>query len=373
MELLVVIAIIGILVALLLPAVQAAREAARRTSCKNSVKQDALAMLNHESAIGGLPAFSPLEEVGINLRPSPSVATAATGPGAMRSWIIPTLPFLEEQALADQISDDHPIDAQVDPSGNPFDPQATPIESLFCPSDSADGRFFQTEGGGFGSVNSNNGRRFAKANHAAFATPVHIECLRWFRGAVGEEPRRLAQISDGVSNTLMIAEIRTLESQTDVRGAWALSLAGATLLAADMHRQNPNNPNATQTFACQPSANMPLTKRFNEAYSPKLQASDRQTVNTPNNNGDNRIGWDWVRNCDADPAQSEGMPCTGTQTSGYAAPRSLHPGGVNAARCDGSVDWIADEIDVFLYSRLISIDDGQGLVEGELQVTTFRP
>ncbi|MEQ8850130.1 DUF1559 domain-containing protein [Botrimarina sp.] len=372
-ELLVVIAIIGILVALLLPAVQAAREAARRTSCKNAVKQDALAMLNFESAVGGLPPISPLTEAGINLVPSPSQAASAMGPGAMRSWIIPTLPYLEQQPLADQIRDDQPIDAQTDQAGNPVNPQATFIESLFCPSDAADGRIFQTEGGGFGSVSSNNGRPFAKGNHAAFVTPVHIECLRWFRGAIGEEPRRLAQISDGVSKTLMIAEVRTLEDQNDVRGAWALSLAGATLLAADMHRQNPDNPNATQTFACQPSADQPQTKRFNEAYSPKLQSSDPSSVNTPNQAGDNRVGWDWIRNCVADVAEAEGMPCTGTQTSGYAAPRSLHPGGVNAARCDGSVEFLADDIDVFLYSRLISIDDEQGLVEGEILVGSFRP
>ncbi|WP_197526528.1 DUF1559 family PulG-like putative transporter [Botrimarina colliarenosi] len=366
-ELLVVIAIIGILVALLLPAVQAAREAARRTACKNAVKQTALAMLNFESSYGGLPYFSPLEESGFELRPSPTVASAAKGAGAMRSWIIPTLPYLEEQGLADQIDPNLPIDAQLNSAGVQIDPQATTVTSLLCPSDNAASRFFQTAGGGFGTVASNNGRRFAKANQAGFATPVHMECLRRFRGALGEEPRRLAQISDGLNNTLMVAEIRTLENEGDVRGAWALSLAGATLLAADMHRQDPNNPNSTQTFACPASAATPQTKRFNEAYTPKLQSSDADSVNTPNQASDNPVGWDWIRNCpDADGAEAEGMPCKGTGTSGYAAPRSLHPGGVNAARCDGSVDFLSDDVDAYLYSRLISIDDGQPLVEGEI-------
>jgi len=330
-------------------------------------------MLNFESAQGGLPPISPLEVRGSNLVVSPSAATSPTGPGAMRSWIIPTLPYLEEQGLADQIRDDQPIDDQTDTAGNPLNPQATPIPALYCPSDSADGRLFQAGAGGFGSVQSNNGRPFAKGNHAGFVSPVHIECLRWFRAAIGEEPRRLAQISDGVSNTLMIAEIRTLDSQSDVRGAWALSLAGATLLAADMHRQDPNNPAATQTFACQSTPTQPQSRRFNEAYSPKLQSNDPESVNTPNQAGANRIGWDWIRNCDGETAEAEGMPCTGTQTSGFAAPRSLHPGGVNAARCDGSVDFLNDDIDVFLYSRLISIDDEQGLVEGEVVPQSFRP
>ena len=367
-ELLVVIAIIGILVALLLPAVQAAREAARRTACKNAVKQTALAMLNYESAIGGLPFFSPLEPNGIELEPSPRQAARPMGPGAMRSWVIPTLPYMEEQALADQIDPTQPIDAQFDSAGNQFDPQNTTIETLLCASDDAGGRFFQAVGGGLGSIVSNNGRPFAKGNHAAFVTPVHIECLRWFRGAIGEKPRRLGQISDGLNNTLLIAEVRTSENQEDVRGAWALALAGASLLAADMHREDPNSPNSTQTFACQPSAIQPLTKRFNEAYSPKLQSSDPESVNTPNQAGTNRVGWDWIRNCpDPNAAEAEGMPCTGTSDSGYAAPRSLHQGGVNAARCDGSVDFVSDDIDPYLYSRLISIDDGQGLVEGDIR------
>lgn len=363
-ELLVVIAIIGILVALLLPAVQAAREAARRTACKNAVKQTALAMLNYESAIGGLPFFSPFPESGQDLLPSTTQATAAMGPGAMRSWVIPTLPYMEEQALADQIDPTQRIDNQFDGSGNEINPQNNSIAVLLCASDDAGERFFQTgAGGGFGSVSSNNGRPFAKGNQAAFVSPVHIECLRWFRGAIGEKPRKLGKISDGLNNTLLIAEIRTRENPEDVRGAWALALAGASLLAADMHRQDPNSPNSNQTFAC----NGDITRRLTEAYTPRLQSNDPASVNTPNQAGDNRVGWDWIRNCpEPDAAETEGMPCSGTQASGYAAPRSLHPGGVNAARCDGSVDFLNDDIDPYLYSRLISIDDGQSLIEGYL-------
>lgn len=366
-ELLVVIAIIGILVALLLPAVQAAREAARRTACKNAVKQTALAMLNYESAIGGLPFFSPFQENGTNLNPHPTVALAAMGPGAMRSWIIPTLPYMEEQALADQIDPTQPIDAQFDSAGNEFNPQNTTIETLLCASDDASERFFQT-GSGFGSVSSNNGRPFAKGNHAAYGSPVHLECLRRFRAAVGEKPTRLGKISDGLNNTLLIAEVRTSENQEDVRGAWALGIAGASVLAADMHRQDPDNPNATQAIACPGDK----TRRFNEAYTPKLQSDDPKAVNTPNQDDSNPIGHDWIRNCpDTQASILETMPCKADGTSGYAAPRSLHQGGVNAARCDGSVDFLTDDIDPYLYARLISIDDGEGLVEGDLNLAGF--
>lgn len=363
-ELLVVIAIIGILVALLLPAVQAAREAARRSQCKNALKQTALAMLNFESSYKGLPPIAEMTVQANNLVPQPAAATSPNGAGSMRSWVIQVLPFMEEQTLADQINIDQPIDNQMQGT-QPIDPQATPIESLFCPSDQASGRFFQSgAGGGLGSQQFNNGRRFAKGNQAAYVSPTHMECLRRFRGALGEELRRLSQITDGTTKTIMVAEVRTHESQQDIRGAWALSLAGATILAADMHGVDPNNPSAA--IACP----TPNAVRLNDAYSPRLQNNEPQ-VNTPNSQG-SRFNYDWLRACptdfNSDALLAEGVPCVvGGANSGYASPRSLHPGGVHASRCDGSVDFVRDDIERFLFARLVSIDDGQGEVEGQLQ------
>lgn len=85
-ELLVVIAIIGILVALLLPAVQAAREAARRTHCINNLHQIGLAMHNYESSHGSLPPGGVME--------GPCCHTKSR-----TNWAIEILPFLEEQGL----------------------------------------------------------------------------------------------------------------------------------------------------------------------------------------------------------------------------------------------------------------------------------
>ena len=101
-ELLVVIAIIGILVALLLPAVQSAREAARRTSCLNNLKQMSLAVLNFESIAGRLPPSAQVKDVEV--------------PGNNGSWGVHgrILPFLEEGALFEQVDitlawDSHPL------------------------------------------------------------------------------------------------------------------------------------------------------------------------------------------------------------------------------------------------------------------------
>ncbi len=104
-ELLVVIAIIGILVGLLLPAVQAAREAARRMSCSNNLKQLGLAVLNHESAFGRLPASLTVE---ISATPGSSGSPGAPYPAIVHSWAVHLLPFMEQDNLANNYNLEFP-------------------------------------------------------------------------------------------------------------------------------------------------------------------------------------------------------------------------------------------------------------------------
>ena len=170
-ELLVVIAIIGILVALLLPAIQAAREAARRQGCQNNMKNLSLAVLNYENQRKGLPpaatgepqsgeVYSNIDEVETDL-----------------SWIVRILPQSEEQALADKFNLKKKVDTaepNLIAAGNPQ--SAQPL-SLLCPSDSSRGRFYTD-------AHDRRLRTFssAKGNYAAFVGPVHIICMRTFPG-----------------------------------------------------------------------------------------------------------------------------------------------------------------------------------------------
>ncbi len=131
-ELLVVIAIIDVLVALLLPAVQAAREAARRAQCINNAKQLGLAVANFETQHGRLPAGGHF-------------------PGREYSMFMVILPFIEASPLYGQ----YDFDLRIY-SGNNVDVTRIQLPSFVCPSDDALGRYWGTPS-----------PRFARSNYAA--------------------------------------------------------------------------------------------------------------------------------------------------------------------------------------------------------------
>src|SRR5260221_856396 len=119
-ELLVVIAIIGILVALLLPAIQGAREAARRSQCTNNLKQIGIGFINHESTYKFLP--------GSGWHPwvvgDPLLGAGRNQPGG---WMYQILPFIEEQALYDLTDDGNKTVITTQQKTQALQLQATPV------------------------------------------------------------------------------------------------------------------------------------------------------------------------------------------------------------------------------------------------------
>ncbi|WP_197524758.1 DUF1559 family PulG-like putative transporter [Botrimarina hoheduenensis] len=330
-ELLVVIAIIGVLVALLLPAVQSAREAARRTQCVNNLKQIALASANYESARGTLPPAGLLDRIPWPIdSANPWCEAVDQRRGLKHSWAVLLLPFLEETALYDA------FDLTRSAFDQPNTPATTVVESLVCGSDQAGGRFYQDE-------EHTAGRRFSKGNYAAFTTPFHNDSQLLFPGPIIVGGNPVARIVDGLSTTVAFTEVRTLPHEQDERGVWALAWNAASLVSMDMHHDTASGRSWQSQFFAQSS------------YANQSQ--------TPNHRGPNV---DILMRCPEEnlpDAQLAHMPCDRWKypagPAGYqsAAPRSAHPGGVNAAFLDGHIGWLPDDIDPIAMSMLIGIQD----------------
>jgi prepilin-type N-terminal cleavage/methylation domain-containing protein/prepilin-type processing-associated H-X9-DG protein len=322
-ELLVVIAIIGVLVALLLPAVQAAREASRRIKCQNHLKQLALGIENYESSYKVFPASGIVDT---------SITIYESRTGKMFSWVVLILPFIEQPALHAQFN------FSLTSLNQPNEPQANQIPVLLCPSDTAKGSYFRD-------ATFTNNKVFAKGNYAAFVGPVHVEYQTQWRGVLTSHfPQAHKNIAnDGTANSLMLSEVRTRKHEQDQRGAWALPWTGATQLSFDMHCQ-------ANAFTGQPTSYSPWSASLGQTQPPNCQGSNL----------------DMLYVC-PDPAEAQlrRMPCNtyGGGANQYlsAAPRSHHPNCVNVAYADGHVTILTNNVDEYLMARLISIDDGESV------------
>lgn len=317
-ELLVVIAIIGILVSLLLPAVQAAREAARRMKCQSNLRQQSLAVHNYLGAMGVLPASGIVDRTQ-TLYESKS--------GTMFSWAVLILPYMEQQPLHSQF--DFNVTVLAQPATNPQEAQP---EVLLCPSDSARGKFFQH-------TSHTAGRRLAKANYVAFVSPFHTECQPFYQGVLTSHTEHTdAHLAvDGTSNLLMLTEVLARDEPTDQRGAWTIGWNGSSQIAFDLHNTSGDCTSGARAL--------------------RTDAAGLLSTQPPNNQGPNS---DVVYDCvNPTAAQAQRLPCSTWVDYLSAAPRSRHPGGVNAVYADGHIAFLSDTIDRLTMAYLISIDDGQ--------------
>lgn len=313
-ELLVVIAIIGILVALLLPAVQAAREAARRISCQNNLKQIGIALHNYHDTHNTFPAGMIFDDH----RRAPS------SPNYRTNWVIAILPFFEQQTLATKynvrVPVSHPDNADV---------RSTRIPSLLCPSDSGRDTPFA------GTINGEGGN-WARGNYAGNGDNIRADRTTTDPNRMGVLRKNywtpMAEIVDGTSNTILVAEVRIGLTDLDRRGTWAMGAAGASMMHWHGFGGDANGPNAA------------------------------------NDNSDDIHGCrDLVRQLGYATLRRRKMTCWTPCPSYQAVPRSLHTGqGVQAVLADASVHWISDSIQTTgawggccgVWDRMVAAKDG---------------
>ncbi len=202
-ELLVVIAIIGILVALLLPAIQAAREAARRNACLNNLKQLGLATHNHLDTYKVFPAGANFTLKGttqmLNNPPNPAPA----GGTLRHNWTTVILPFIEEGTLLKQY--DYKINWSVGTNAQVVGNRVAVVE---CPSSAVESRIAQIKATNGKMIDAGTGDyTVTKAVHQKFYTAVGATYTsdESAAGLPDEKVRlKVARISDGLSKTMMI-------------------------------------------------------------------------------------------------------------------------------------------------------------------------
>jgi len=328
-ELLVVIAIIGVLIGLLLPAVQAARATARRMTCANNLKQVGLAMHSHHQALRVFPAAQALylSDAGQN---SPLWPTWGGGQLDRRSWFQPLLAFAEQQPLADIVA---AWAGQAMTSASwtyvmALNAAPQKVPTFMCPEDPNAGKNKTCTGGNGGWQSASfppeqsqgfHGNYVACAGSGTFGNSSSLsppallgdanngsQANGMFRAA---KPVASREVTDGLSKTLMLSEIIVVpdEGADDFRGRYWNTLS--------------------------------MSSSFSAAQPPNTSV------------GDNPY---W--GCREIP----GAPCqVGSNTGLVMYARSRHSGGVCAALGDGSTRFISDGIDLATYRGLGSREGGE--------------
>ncbi len=337
-ELLVSIAIIGTLVALLLPAVQFAREAARRTSCKNNLKQVGIALHNYHGTHHKLPPGNIWsgrgEPLGGGILPIGTFDRVAMGisPGTEpdrlhANWVILLLPFMEQYSLYDQFDLNLPVDATVN-----LPACKTEFPTFKCPSDSFNMIPYERA-----LQSGTNGHIYARGNYGLSIGPDQT-CLQfmpmcpdgyytdtddllktngtlWGSGVAGFNVSfDFGDFPKGLSGIIAVDELRAGIDPVDPRGTWALGFIGGSILAS--HQFGPNPKAADGIISCS-FLKLKLSNNVLTRY---------------------------------------GMPCSliPVLANFRSNSRSLHPGIVNTLRLDGSVHSVSENIDVELWTRLHS-------------------
>ena len=337
-ELLVVIAIIAVLIALLLPAVQAARGAARRMQCVNNLKQLGLAMHNYESSNSCLP-------------PQMVLSFNATGGIAWKSiWGASSriTPYLELGAIYNAINYNNKV---TDPTNATA--VSVQIKPFLCPSE-INAQPFTATNATTGIVTSFGLSNYAW-NSGTWYTFGGSSITTPTQGAIGTNiGRTFASIRDGLSNTILGAEVKTYlpvyhdcssipggaptgpMAYPDVATVLASVAASASGAGCKLAAGSNGLPGGGHTRWCNGNS-------FYDGFTTALPPNTRSLAGTPALDSD-------MTSEDED----DGGPTYSAVTS-----RSYHPGGVNALFADGSVKFIKNTIQWQTWRSIGTVNGGE--------------
>lgn len=316
-ELLVVIAIIGILVALLMPAIQASREAARRTECVNNMKQAALALHNYHDTYRKFPGI---------------------GRSSSRAYSIlaKSLPFAEQKQLQDLIDFEQPIytggHSSSSRSIHPANQEATRtfVKMFRCPSDGQKDLFDQWD------CDAASGQAYRGSNYVVCTGSGRGSSWDLRRETDGlfyyNSAKAFRDVLDGTSNALLLSE--TLLGNGVRSGPRPAKPHEAVAWIGHARHTNPN---------VAALANGPVWAW--QGYRGFAWISAKSYSTTFNS-------YDPPNPMHPDVCQI---------AYGWFAARSFHPGGVNACLVDGSVEFVSNDVDRMTWNNLGSISDGEVL------------
>jgi prepilin-type N-terminal cleavage/methylation domain-containing protein len=337
-ELLVVIAIIGVLVALLLPAVQSARAAARRMSCSNSIRQLALAAHNFEGTTGALPpwAIGTEKEYG--------------------SAHFLLLPYVEQSSIYQQAN------------GNSYIVRTTPVKLFTCPEDVTvkNGLFSNAAtsytAGGFNRT-TNNGIPYGAATYAINGQVATAEQKD---GHPSRGSTTLVKIKDGTSNTLLFAERMAFCTGPNFPQTGTSKLAAGSVTWSIWARGGRNATTApwadgAPTGLAPPTLNSAALAGYSWWDCPVFDINYSNPANTnsgpgPRSDPNFRQNWDGgVVNPGGIHGDAIPLRCD------YRRLQALHTGVMMGALADGSVRAISSQISALTLVGICTVNDGEAL------------